>query len=219
LDDQIKLRGFRIEPGEIAYVLRRHPDVRDAAVVLRGKSQDAMLAAYYVPAGSVDEPDLRTHLQRSLPPHMIPSALVAVPALPLTVNGKLDRRALPDPARLRPTVAGSEPRLPGTPAEAQVLEVWQALLEHPALGPDDNVFDQGAHSVLVVQARNRLRELLGREIAVALLFQYPTSAGLAAELERNAAVDPNEIVVTQERAALRRAAAQGRRRNPSSVVP
>jgi amino acid adenylation domain-containing protein len=220
LDDQIKLRGFRIEPGEIAYVLRRHPGVRDAAVVLlRGKSQDAMLAAYYVPAGSVDESDLRTHLQRSLPPHMIPSALVAVPALPLTVNGKLDRRALPDPAKLRLTVASSEPRLPGTPAEAQVLEVWRALLEHPALGPDDNVFDQGAHSVLVVQARNRLRELLGREIAVALLFQYPTSAGLAAELERNAAVDPNEIVVTQERAALRRAAAQGRRRNPLSVAP
>jgi hypothetical protein len=218
-DDQIKLRGFRIELGEIGYALRQHPAVRDAAVVLRGKGQDALLVAYYVRAAGVDEPDLREHLRRCLPMHMIPAAYVPLPALPLTSNGKLNHRALPDPASMRPAAAQPPRRSARSATEVQVLKVWQTVLGDPALSLDDNVFDHGAHSVLVVQVRNRLRELAGSDIPVALLFQHPTPAGLAAGLDRSDAVDPSDVAETQARASRRRAAVQGRRRATTSFVP
>ena len=214
LDDQIKLRGFRIELGEIGRVLRRHPAVRDAAVMLRGKAEDALLVAYYVPAGEgTGAHALRGHLQRYLPSHMIPAAFVALAALPLTANGKLDHRALPDPAEARAATVRSHGRRPRTACEAHVLDTWQGLLADAALTLDDNVFDHGGHSVLVVQARNRLQQLLQRDIPVALLFQHPTAAGLAAELDRKDAADPAEVAATQQRAARRRAAAHSERRS------
>jgi acyl-coenzyme A synthetase/AMP-(fatty) acid ligase len=217
-DDQVKLRGFRIELGEINAVLRRHPSIRAAAVTLRGKAEDAQLVAYYVAAAACEERELRAHVQRYVPSHMVPAAFVALDTLPLNANGKLDRRALPDPVKARPAAGVSEGRLPRTPIEVHVLETWRALLADPSLTIDDNVFDHGAHSVLVVQARNRLRELLGREIAVALLFQHPTCSGLAAELDCKEAIDPAEAARTDDRALRRRAAAGSRRRSASAPV-
>jgi amino acid adenylation domain-containing protein len=203
-DDQIKIRGFRIEPGEIAAQLSRHPAVADAVVVPRRRDAETMLVAYYVAAdGATDAGSLRRHLQQLLPPYMVPAFFVALARLPLTANGKLDHRELPDPL-------ASTSSLPDVPAprsglEARILKLWCDLLGHHALGPDDNVFEHGAHSMLAVQARNQLQAWLGRDIPVVMLFQCPTPAALAAALSRPEDDEPHDLeAAAQQRAAQRR---------------
>src|SRR5262249_43492654 len=205
LDDQIKIRGFRVELGEIAAKLSAYPGIDDAAVVPLRRDDDETLAAYYVAAAdsTVDPNSLRRHLQQLLPPYLVPAFFVALPRLPLTANGKLDRQALPDPIAV-PDVPPSM-RAPRTALEMQIMTVWRNLLGRDALGPDDNVFDHGAHSMLAVRARNRLRTLLGRDIPVVWLFQCPTPATLAAALSQSAKEEQNSLARTaQERAAHRR---------------
>ena len=217
-DEQVKVRGFRIEPGEIAAVLSRYPGVADAAVTRHERDGDAFLAAYYVPReGGIDADDLRRYLRDLLPAYMIPAHFVALSRLPLTVNGKLDRRALPSP---RNTVTATSMREEDArnPIAQQVLACWQTALGTDRLGLDDNVFDNGAHSILAVRVRGMLQSRLKREIPVVLLFQYPTAAALATALQHH---DPDALDLP-ETAAIRRAqqrrAAAGRRRNSRNVA-
>ncbi|WPZ32677.1 non-ribosomal peptide synthase/polyketide synthase [Thalassobaculum sp. OXR-137] len=214
LDSQVKIRGFRIELGEITATLNQHPGIRESAALLQGAAEDKSLTAYYVAAA--DPPpveDLRRYLQARLPGYMVPARFVALERMPLTVNGKLDRRALPDPASVPTDATGRAPR---TEREAQVVDLWRALLALPALGLDDNVFEHGAHSILAVQARGRLEALTGRSIPVVLLFQHPTPASLAAALETpEAATEPD---ATADRAARRRKASGKRRRLPQPTA-
>jgi hypothetical protein len=141
---------------------------------------------------------------------MVPARLIALPHLPLTVNGKLDLRALPDPERAPGTGNGAGngaavARAPRSEMERHLLEIWRDLLGDGMLGPDDNVFDHGAHSVLVVQARNRMQELLKRQIPVVLLFQYPRVSALAEQFtDSGAAADPNPDAAARQRAVRRR---------------
>jgi amino acid adenylation domain-containing protein len=206
-DDQVKVRGFRIEPGEVESALREHPAVRDAAVAARrGALGDARLVGWIVPADVSPHPappvapavlarsellsDVRAHLAERLPPHMIPSALVAVDALPLSPNGKVDRRALPDPG-LRPDRASAPP---AAGAERVVAEVWQEALGVSAVGADDNFFEVGGHSLLLVRVRDALAERFGRSLPLTDLFRYPTVAMLAAHLRGGeAAPDPAAV--------------------------
>ncbi|HWG98304.1 MAG TPA: amino acid adenylation domain-containing protein, partial [Pilimelia sp.] len=178
-DDQVKVRGFRIELGEVAAELARHPGVAQAVASL----QDGRIVAHLVPApgAAVEAAGLRRHLAGRLPEHALPAAFVVLDALPLTPHGKVDRAALP---RAEAT-AGSRP--PGSVPEAILCDLFARVLGVPAVGAEDNVFDLGGHSLLLVALRDRVAAEIGRQVPVAGLFTHPTPAALAEHLGRGGA--------------------------------
>jgi amino acid adenylation domain-containing protein len=185
-DHQVKIRGHRIEMGEIEAALLRHPSVREAVVVARTDSPGGPRLFAYLSATTEPAPgtrELRQALQSQLPDYMVPSAFVWLTSLPLTPNGKIDRRALPEPneASVRPKKSSAPPR---TKIERAIAEVWQEMLGLEQVGRHDNFFDLGGHSLLVVQTQARLREALGVELPVVRLFQSATISALAAFLEQ-----------------------------------
>ncbi|GHF93091.1 non-ribosomal peptide synthetase [Amycolatopsis bullii] len=173
-DDQVKLRGFRIEPGEIETALARHDDVTEALVVVR----EERLVAYTTPANA-DPVRLREFLARSLPEYMVPAAIVPLPAFPVTPNGKLDRTALPEPG------FAARGRAPETATEQALCEIFAEVLGVAVVGADDDLFTLGGHSMLLVVLRNRITERLGTELPIAEFFRTPTAAGLAALLNED----------------------------------
>ncbi|MFF2900130.1 amino acid adenylation domain-containing protein [Streptomyces sp. NPDC057966] len=180
LDDQVKLRGHRIEPGEIEAVLLAGPDVAAATVVVREDAPGGKrLVAYVVPAAgaTVRGEALRERLRRELPDFMVPSAFVALERLPLTPNGKVDRRELPAP---EPRASGAGGPAPRTPVERVIAAAWSQVLGIEVTGVDENFFELGGHSLLATQVTSRLRDALGVEVPVRELFAAPTVAGLAA---------------------------------------
>jgi acyl-coenzyme A synthetase/AMP-(fatty) acid ligase/acyl carrier protein len=187
-DDQVKLRGFRIEPGEIEAALAGHPAVREAAVVAREEGPgEVRLTAWVVPAGPGPRPEageLRDALRRVLPEHMVPADFALVDALPLTPSGKVDRGALR--ARLpagEPAPAAEPDGELETEIEELVAGIWQDLLKRGTIGRDDNLFDVGVHSILAIQFTSRVYDALGLEIPLRLLFESPTVRRLGAAIQ------------------------------------
>jgi len=183
IDEQVKIRGFRIEPGEVEATLARHPGVADAVAVVREDAPgERRLVAYVVPRAAGEElgRELRGWLREQLPEYMLPSAVVTLAAIPLNANGKTDRRALPAP---EPMTAGVNGRRPATPAETEVAAMFAEVLRVKRVSADDNFFDLGGHSLLVTQLATRLRESFGVELPLQRLFDAPTVAGVAAEVE------------------------------------
>ncbi|HEX5872595.1 MAG TPA: amino acid adenylation domain-containing protein, partial [Longimicrobium sp.] len=179
-DEQVKLRGYRIEVGEIEAALLAHPALAQAAVVLRSEG-GGRLAAYLAPAEGARVPaaaELREHLRGRLPDYMVPSAWVPMDALPMTPNGKVDRKALPAPAAESRAAAR-----PQSGVERRIARVWEEVLGISGVGLDDNFFEIGGHSMLVARMQERLAAELGREMTVVELFQFPTIAALAAHLD------------------------------------
>ncbi|BBU63895.1 hypothetical protein MSC49_38300 (plasmid) [Methylosinus sp. C49] len=181
-DQQVKIRGVRIEPGEIERALLDHPRMRAAAVAAYDMDGEARLAAYMTfdgPAPSAQA--LRNHLRRLLPDHMIPSAFVTLDKMPLTANGKLDRAALPPPPRdaARDTAFVA----PRTEDEESLAAIWRDLLKLERVGADDSFFLLGGHSMLAAQLRARIHQSLGVELPLGAIFEDQTLAALAARLE------------------------------------
>ncbi|HVH13182.1 MAG TPA: amino acid adenylation domain-containing protein, partial [Longimicrobium sp.] len=178
LDHQVKIRGFRIETGEIEAVLRRHPGVRECVVAVPHDSPgDPRLVAYVVGGAGTD--DLRAHLRRTLPEHMLPAAFVPLDALPLTPNGKLDRRALP-----APEAGGAEVYVaPRTEVERVLAETWAHLLRVERVGARDDFFALGGHSLLGTRLISRVRAALDVELPLRALFDAPTVEALAGRVE------------------------------------
>jgi thioesterase domain-containing protein len=197
VDRQVKLRGHRIEPGELEAALARHPAVAEAAVVARDDLPGgAGLAAYVVAAPDgpdLDPASLRRHLAARLPAYMLPQAFAVLPALPRTASGKLDRRSLPVPAE---AAAGrpARDRLPPRDAlELALCRIWEELLGRP-VGVADDFFGAGGHSLLGLRLLARVRDELGRELPAAVLFQAPTVAGMAAVLRGRVEVGSTPLV-------------------------
>jgi amino acid adenylation domain-containing protein len=187
VDEQLKIRGYRVEPGEIEAALRRHGRVRDCVVVgLADPSGDRRLVAYVVARGGAapSAAELRGHVEGLLPEYMVPSLFVPLEELPLTPNGKVDRARLPPPREAR---AAAEYVAPRTQAEDLVAGVWAQVLGVERVGVFDNFFDLGGHSLLAVQVLSRLRSLFQMELTVPLLFEAPTVARVVEALKEGEA--------------------------------
>ncbi|MGI9184870.1 MAG: non-ribosomal peptide synthetase [Solirubrobacteraceae bacterium] len=195
LDDQLSIRGFRVEPGEVAAALSAHPAVRASVVVGSGDlGSERRLVAYVVPAAEEhpDQRDLGEFLGARLPEYMLPSGYVWLGELPLTEHGKVDRAALPAPAAADDERVG---RGPENEIEAATAAVVAELLEVEQLGMDQNFFLLGGHSMLGAQLIVRLEEMFGVEITLRHLFDHPTLAEIAAEVERQLAAAQAETLV------------------------
>lgn len=212
MDHQVKIRGYRIELGEIETRLGQQEGVRECVVIAREDTPgDVRLVAYMVPEKeSLSDDDLRESLREHLPDFMVPSLFVELERFPQTPNGKIDRKALPAPDQVRARVQ-TEYKAPENELEEQITDVWKEVLYLETVGTNDNFFDLGGHSLLVVQAHRRLREVCEQPISLTDLYRFPTIAGLADYLATggDAAVQAKQ---SQERGAKRRAALSSRRR-------
>ncbi|MFD8495080.1 amino acid adenylation domain-containing protein [Amycolatopsis sp. NPDC059657] len=182
-DDQVKIRGFRIELGEVETALRTHPGIAEAVVVVRGDDERKHLVAYVIPAGE-SIPDLKEYLSRSLPEYMIPAAFVTVTEFPLTANGKVDQRALPDP---RPESADGY-LAPVGAVQEQLCRIWADAVGVDRVGIEDNFFGLGGDSILAIQVVSKAQRA-GLRMTSKDLFRWQTIAGLAPHVVAEQAVD------------------------------
>jgi non-ribosomal peptide synthetase component F len=183
-DFQVKVRGFRIEFGEIEAVLENQAGVGQAVVVAREfKPEDKRLVAYVVPkpGAELETADLRAALAATLPEYMVPSSLVLVASLPLTANGKIDRNALQNLSTLEKE-CDRAPDVPSNELERVIAQAWKEALGVDRVGLNENFFDLGAHSLIVAEVHIQLQQLLGRELSLVDLFQFPTVTALANHL-------------------------------------
>jgi len=219
LDQQIKIRGYRVETGEIESIASQHPDVREVCVVARDHSGEKQLICYVVPRHEITSDisdEVRLFLQQQLPGHMVPAIVLSLPGFPLTRSGKIDRLALPAPT----SDDWSSPHSfvePQSRLERTIAQIWREVLKTERVGSQDNFFDLGGHSLLLVQVHSRIQEVIGRFIPIIDLFRFPTIQGLAAQFNE---VQPSTSNFSDEltQAAEDRMAKQRRARERRALL-
>ncbi len=202
IDNQVKIRGFRIELGEIESAIREHSSISETVVLAREHPPgDKRLTAYIVPArakSAPSTPDLREFLRKRLPDYMVPAAFVTLERLPLTPNGKVDRKALPAPdfGAASPGKIHTPPR---NGMEESLMEIWREVLNTGKLGVHDDFFELGGHSLLAAQVAARIHRMLGVEIPLRTLFEFPSIAGLAGQItaQNQPAPDTDAAILEQ----------------------
>ena len=213
LDHQVKIRGYRIELGEIETRLAGLPGIRECVVIAREDTPgDVRLVAYAIAASkgqALAEGALRDGLRETLPEFMVPSTILSMDRFPQTPNGKVDRKALPAPHELQQK-SQIEFKAPANDLEAQIAGVWREVLYLEEVGVNDNFFDLGGHSLLVVQAHRKLAEICPMPITLTDLYRFPTIAGLAENLSEGD--DGGEVAQASQARAEKRKQALGRRR-------
>jgi amino acid adenylation domain-containing protein len=180
-DEQVKLRGFRIELGEIESVLGAHASVRECVVAVIGEADDRRLVAYVVGAEAVNGSVLRAYLKDKLPEYMVPSAIVTLEEIPLTPNGKVDRKALPAPEWSGEASSGFVAAR--TPVEEMLCGIWEQLLKREQVGIHENFFELGGHSLLATQVISRVRESFNVELPLRVIFESPTISEISETIE------------------------------------
>lgn len=181
-DDQVKIRGFRVEPAEVEALLAAHPAVRHAAVVARGAERDdKRLVAYVVTEPGATTAELPGYAARHLPGYMIPESFVALERLPLTPNGKIDRAALPEPSGPAPQTPAAEPV---SAAQETTRAAFAEVLGRPSVGPDDSFFELSGQSLQAIRIIIRIEQLTGIRLATEVLYDNPTPALLAGQIEQ-----------------------------------
>jgi amino acid adenylation domain-containing protein len=182
IDSQVKILGYRIEPAEIETVLQRHRHVKQACVVAKMENGGKRLAAYFIPSNSEPTPEeLRDFVASQLPQHMVPAFFVALPSFPLSEHGKVDRGALAK-LEIAPKQESRVVGLPGSQLERTLVELWQRILQVSHVGLDDNFFDLGGDSLLLVAVHSNLQKILQAEISLTDLFEFATIRKLAQHL-------------------------------------
>jgi acyl carrier protein len=222
-DNQVKILGHRIEPGEIEIVLSQHAGVQQVCVVPHSDGNGSKrLVAYYVasPHAGAAACELKSYLAGKLPQYMIPAFFVPVAAMPLSPNGKVDRSALPAPvaAALAGLEGGKSVEAASTPLEETLKSLWQCALEVPQLGLDDNFFDLGADSLTIVGVHSSLQKTLQREIPVTDLFEFTTIRSLGQHLGQENAAGPSFSEQQQQAQRQRAAFARQRQRRGGSAL-
>lgn len=185
-DDQVKIRGFRIELGEIETLVKDYPGIKQAVVVAREDTPgDKRLVAYFVPErGQIGIAELRSRMKESLPNYMVPSAYISLETMPLTVNGKVDRKALPAPEQ-DAIATGRIAVLPRTYVEKQLSEIWEEIFSVTQVSVEDDFFELGGHSLLALSMMTKITQVFGEHLPLNLLFESPTIAKLAKQIERH----------------------------------
>ena len=184
IDNQVKIRGFRIETGEIEAIVSQYPDVKENVVIAQSDPTGGKrLIVYIVPQQKPTEetsliPQIRQFLKEKLPEYMIPAAFVLLDAFPLTLNGKIDRRALPVPDTI-PVGLSTTYVMPQTETEQLLTKIWQEVLQVEKVGIYDNFFELGGHSLLLIKVQTKLQEIYARDISIVKLFQYPNISELS----------------------------------------
>jgi amino acid adenylation domain-containing protein len=201
VDYQVKVRGFRVEPGEIEFALRQHPSVKDAVVLAKGdRTGVKRLVAYLVPAGAAaGTSELRAFLKEKLPEYMVPTAFVTMEAFPLTANGKLDRAALPEPEITRADIR-SRFVAPRNEIEHQLALIWEKVIGIEPIGVTDSFFDLGGHSLLAVRLFTEITRAFGTDLPLAAIFQYPTIEQIAALIHGQGFAHAGDSLVAIQRA-------------------
>src|SRR5437588_11814214 len=198
LDHQVKVRGYRIELGEIEQALLEHPAVSESVVVARqSQAGSKQLVAYVVAAPdqeAVEQAALRSFLGERLPEYMVPSHIMLLDALPLTANGKVDRRALP-----APHLSAEQGHKQGLhhlqgPIEELLAGIWQELLHVPVISSHDHFFALGGHSLLAMQVVTRIRQQLGLQLPLRTLFEAPTLVALRQRVQQQLRTEPQELL-------------------------
>lgn len=214
IDAQLKISGYRIEPGEVVFALRQHPSVRDAAVVCdhpEGHGAERRLIAYLVCSAALDTLELRNFLAARLPHYMIPAVIVALDALPLTLNGKLDLAALPAPDSSPAPAREAAPAVLGADSEEVIAAIWRKALRRSAIGREENFFDAGGDSLRLIAVHSALCGALPIALTIADLFEHPTIASQVKLVTRATPLDrsresPGERARKQHDALRRRRA-------------
>jgi acyl carrier protein len=186
VDHQVKLRGFRVELGEIEAVLNQHPQVKECVVIHRKEVPEKnQLVAYVVyKQEEVTVTQLRLFLEERLPLYLVPTSFVTIDAMPLSPNGKIDRRSLPLQDLFRPELDVNYV-MPQTEIERAIADVWQKVLALEKIGIHDNFFEIGGHSLLMIQVNSQLRQLFDCDLSIVEMFRYPTINSLSEYLNKS----------------------------------